>query len=607
MKRILSLIIIFSLLTSTAIAEKEEEEKLPGIKIGSTSLDPSHIDPGDTVNLNVQIESIGEGAAYDVIVWIEPKDAESAKHAKILKSREVIGFAGVGSVYFPMFRIRFDYETRTGVYEFDVFASYADYNGKISTVKKSVWLPVFGQARFDLKEVKTVPNDCEPGTTATLHLTIKNTGSSTARDFRAEFNSPAPSGPSTSGAGIGDILGSISLSKEEPCPPCPKASLQLTSSSPQQSSISISDVIKPLGSASRFIGTLGPGEEASITFQFFVDNNAQDNSYVVPILLRYEEESEAAVHQQEVVQEEQFRTVTRTRQIENQEQIEIMRIGIRVKGIPDLAVANVITDPKQIRIGDDYATIELDIENYGKGSAESVRAELVPVYPFKPSWSMTNIANIGLLDSGVTKSVRFTVDVAEDASAGTYEVPVLFKYQETDGTKHEVNRTVNIMLKGKPRFELFDLKTDPAEVKVGDKVTISFKIKNIGSEQGESVDIRVIKKADQPFDFEERSDFIGTLDPNEVGEGALTFTVEDDAELKKYLLKIKINCAGDKEEGDINVYTYEKTIPVEVIGKAVRIRGILLLVLVILLAGGYGYYYVRKRREEAETESEEKE
>ncbi|MFQ6051283.1 MAG: COG1361 S-layer family protein [Candidatus Hydrothermarchaeota archaeon] len=606
MRKVLSLLLIFSLLTALGSAQKEEKEKIPGIKIGSTLLDPTHIDPGDTVNLNVQIESIGDGAAYDLIVWIEPKDAETAKHAKILKSREVIGFAGVGSVYFPMFRIQFDYETRTGVYEFDVFASYADFNGKIYTVKKTVWLPVFGQARFEIKDVKTIPNDCEPGSTATLYLTIKNTGSSTARDLRVEFNSPAPSPQSTSGfeiTNMANLLSGISLMPEKTCPPCPKASLPLTSSASQQISVSTSEIIKPIGSASRFIGSLRAGEEKTITFRFFVDNSAQDNSYVVPILLRYEEESEAAVHQQEIVQESKSRTITRTRQIENQEQIEIMRVGVRVKGIPDLAIANVMTDPKQIRIGYDYATIELDIENNGKGPAESVRAELIPVYPFKPSWSMTNIANIGLLEPGATKSAKFTVDVAEDARAGTYEVPLILTFKERDGTEHEVNHTINIMLKGKPRFELFDIKTDPAKVKAGEKVRLSFKIKNTGSEQAESVDVRVIKKADQPFDFEERSDFIGTLDPNDVGEGSLTFTVKDNADIKKYLLKIKINCAGDKEEGDINVYTYEKSIPVEVVGKKLRISGILLLFLVILLAGGYGYYYVRKRKEK-ESEAE---
>jgi hypothetical protein len=87
------------------------------------------------------------------------------------------------------------------------------------------------------------------------------------------------------------------------------------------------------------------------------------------------------------------------------------------------------------------------------------------------------------------------------------------------------------------------------------------RIKNTGTEEGESVRVRAMLKSEQPFDFSngEAFDYVGDLDVDEIGEAVLKFDVGDDAALKTYLLDIEIRCVEDED-----VHLFDKKVPVVV-------------------------------------------
>ena len=119
------------------------------------------------------------------------------------------------------------------------------------------------------------------------------------------------------------------------------------------------------------------------------------------------------------------------------------------------------------------------------------------------------------------------------------------------------------------------------------------KIKNIGFEEAESVSVKIYKQSDQPFDFDEKYDYIGNLKPNQTGEVVLRFDVDDNANLKTYLLKAEIRYLIDD---DVKIVEKQIPINVEMEKKDSKLffLGILFIVFVILFGVYYGWKRIKK-------------
>ncbi len=119
-------------------------------------------------------------------------------------------------------------------------------------------------------------------------------------------------------------------------------------------------------------------------------------------------------------------------------------------------------------------------------------------------------------------------------------------------------------------------------------------ITHIGGEDAESTSIRVFKESSQPFDFDDKTDYIGKLKPGETGEALLKFTVEKDASPKTYLLDIEIRSI----DGD-DVITQDKTIKIQVVNGekniSNKIIGISITAIIVSL-GLLSYYFFRKKK-----------
>jgi hypothetical protein len=229
-------------------------------------------------------------------------------------------------------------------------------------------------------------------------------------------------------------------------------------------------------------------------------------------------------------------------------------------------IGDVSTDPKDIKPGDEDIEIRAYIENSGEAAAKDIEAKLVCNADFKPSWSGTDRSYIGRLNSGEKGEAIFHIDIADNIESKMYGISLRIKYKDTKGVEYEVMRSVDILVEPKPEFEIVSFFTEPVSISCGDHVVLHLRIRNVGSEEGESISVRAMGEAEVPFDFDVKSDYVGNLEVNEEGDAILEFDVDKDASRKTYQQKFEIRCTGDRDLGDNNVYTFNKQVSISVSG-----------------------------------------
>ncbi len=325
--------------------------------------------------------------------------------------------------------------------------------------------------------------------------------------------------------------------------------------------------ISPIDTTKFYIGSVKADEGKTVNLKLYTNEKTPEGSYLIPATISWVDE-------------------------DGSQKTENINIGLLVQGDVLLGISNVITTPKEIKPKDTYVRIDTTITNNGHGEAKDIKVHLNTKYPFKDSWSNANYKDIGTLSGSECKVVSFTIDVDKNAPPKHYKLPVEMEYLDIFNKKHNITKTIDIYIKPKPIIEIL-----PKEyvVKAGDENTIIIPVKNIGNEKAENVKITAIKNSAQPFDYPTKSDTVGTLKPGENGTGAIVIDVDKDAVAKDYIITIEVRSAGDKDEGDDNVYISQKSIKVKVEkGSANYVFIGTILALILVIAGIY-LYKVRKK------------
>lgn len=244
---------------------------------------------------------------------------------------------------------------------------------------------------------------------------------------------------------------------------------------------------------------------------------------------------------------------------------EKLGISFDVKGDVIINVGTVYTEPAHIRPGDEDVRVIVAIENSGEADAKDVEARLICNEQFEPSWSGTDRVYLGRLNSGIRfTGVTFHVDVADNVDAGVYSIPLVIRFKDIENVEYQGVMSVDILVERKPELEIVSSYTEPTNISAGDHVILHVRVRNVGSEEAESISVRVTGEADVPFDYDVTSDHVGNLKVNETGDAILEFDVDEDAAKKIYQQGLEIRCTGDRDLGDDNVYTFNKQIQLEV-------------------------------------------
>lgn len=257
---------------------------------------------------------------------------------------------------------------------------------------------------------------------------------------------------------------------------------------------------------------------------------------------------------------------------------------------PELVAGSIISNPTKLVSDTDVAQLNIEISNIGDEDAQNVIVKMDFPDKLTPSYSYSDRANLGTIQAGSGKTATFYIDIDKTADSRSYTVPLIISYKEKDDEKNEYKTktlSIEIPIKEKPNFRINSLTTEPANPSPGDKVKLKLNIENTGKD-AESVSIKLYKESSQPITFDEKTDYIGTMDKGQTGTGIITLTIDSDAEPKKYILDMEIR-AIDGEQVIVQNETISLTVSPRVartnnwlgfivLGVAVVISGIYLIV-----------------------------
>lgn len=275
-------------------------------------------------------------------------------------------------------------------------------------------------------------------------------------------------------------------------------------------------------------------------------------------------------------------------------------IEVGDKKNPEFVLGNLVTSPIKLLADTDENKLQATLENIGDENAETVRMELELPEGFTPTYGYSTRANLGIVEAGGSKTGTFYVNLDETVSQGEYDGMITIHYKEANDDDNEykiIKLPLSIPVNGKPMFSIESVKTIPETIREGNDVRLLLTIKNTGAKEAESVSIRAFKESSQPFEFEEKSDFIGKLKPGETGEAVLKFKIEKGANVKTYLLDLEIRSIHNNE-----VLIENEVMPIKVQNGEEKgffskspVIGTLIIVLIVGLGLG-GYYLFRKHK-----------
>ena len=324
--------------------------------------------------------------------------------------------------------------------------------------------------------------------------------------------------------------------------------------------------LNPNENATRHIGKLPGTEDVILQYKLRVDSDAVEGWNEMKIKCQTENSDSWVIHEFDIYVESK---------------------------IPEFAIGSITSEPTKLFPDSKENKLFIEIQNIGTGDAELVSSELVLPRGIVPSESYSNIANLGTIKTGESKIAEYYIDVDKNTIPGNYNAKLIIKYKDSNNNRKEYkNQTldVDIVVKPLPLFEIENAATNPSKISQGDKATLRLTIKNIGFEEAETVSVKIYKQSDQPFDFDEKYDYIGNLKPNQTGEAVFRFDVDDNANLKTYPLKAEVRYLIDD---DVKIIEKQIPIKVEMEKKDSKLffLGILFIAFVIL----FGVYYGRKK------------
>ncbi len=265
---------------------------------------------------------------------------------------------------------------------------------------------------------------------------------------------------------------------------------------------------------------------------------------------------------------------------------------------PDFVIGALVTSPEKLTADTDEAKLSVNMDNIGKGNAENVKVKLLLPEGFKPSYSYSDEDSLGIIEKGGSKEATFYVDIDENVSEGEHDAKLNITYRdENDEDNQYRTKTLDLALpiKPAPRLVVESVAATPEKIVPGSNADILIKVMNAGNEKAQSVSLRVFKDSSQPFEFSEKSDFIGKLESGESGDAVIRMKVDNAAPAKKYLLDVELRGIDQKE----NVVIFRRTVPLTVAadaGTPLKSMGLLAGAVVVLGAVGAAYYMKNGRK-----------
>lgn len=238
-------------------------------------------------------------------------------------------------------------------------------------------------------------------------------------------------------------------------------------------------------------------EEIQLSIVVHVDNNTTEGVYNVPLVLFWEDNLRRHWSQ-------------------------TLDMGIHIKGNPLIRVVKVSTSPVELRTDTEKNEVNIAVENAGKTTAKSVKLDVELKDPFTEAYSSSSSDFVTHILPDSSNDFVVTIDIDEDALAGTYTLPLKLSYR-TDDAAYKVEDKINIKISKKAKFEVQNFTSAPSVIIPGDDFIINIPVENTGQERAENVKAVIKTKS---YFTGVKTDYLGDI---KVGDSKLaTFELTAD-------------------------------------------------------------------------------
>jgi hypothetical protein len=293
------------------------------------------------------------------------------------------------------------------------------------------------------------------------------------------------------------------------------------------------------------LGTVEPGENATASFQARVSGIDTPGSYGVDFRVAYTNGNDQPVRS------------------------KIRTGSVSIDGGPTFEMA---AEAESLYV-DSTGAVVLGVTNTGDRTARNARALLQSAGPVSP---LASSGSLGTLEPGESATTRFKLEVSDRALAQDYPLKFVVAHEDTKGnTVRSDAASVDVTVGPERTFEV----VEGAQIGAGATDRITLTVENTGGGSLENAVVRI--NTNSPFETDDDTALVGTLEPGESTTATFTVSAGDDATPKSYSLDTTIkydNPFGETVVSDV------RTAPVEVTESGGGPFGLLLALAVVPLA-----------------------
>lgn len=267
------------------------------------------------------------------------------------------------------------------------------------------------------------------------------------------------------------------------------------------------DHISLIGSSTVYISSINAWCSKEIPITIKAEDELTNGAYAIPILVTFSEYYHDA----------SVGYVTAPMPSTN------ITIVFYVEGTTTLEVADISTDPPELREDSENNTITVLIENSGSAKARSVSLRMDPPSPFVEAYSGSTSGFTEEIEARSSHSFVFALDIEDGAEEGSYTIPLTIEYIGEDAHNFSLKKSITLKISPQADFLVGAVTTEPAVITSGKTFIMNVPIKNIGNKDAKSV--KVILKTKSYFTGA-KTDYLGEI---EVGSDKIaTFELEAD-------------------------------------------------------------------------------
>ncbi len=326
--------------------------------------------------------------------------------------------------------------------------------------------------------------------------------------------------------------------------------------------------ISLIGSSTVHIASLNAWCSKEIPITIKAEDEIDEGAYPIPIEVTFDEYSYSASKGPVITP----MNVTR------------ITIVFNVEGTTTLEVADVETNPPELREDSENNNVTVLIDNSGTAKVRSVTVKIDPTSPFTEAYSGSTSDFTDVIPARKSHRFLFALDIEDGAKEGSYTILLTIDYIGEEDKKISLVKSISLKIGSQADFRVGEATTNPAAITRGKEFRINVPVKNIGNKDAESV--KAILKTKSYFTGT-KTDYLGDIEQG--SEKIATFELEADRDTiaDNYETDIKIIWL----DGDERLETTKSFALVVVSGEgsntgimAIAGAGILIVIIIVFLS-----------------------